>query len=287
VLDAAVNAELVCSAALRRDEFRSLIAASRSLNLKDEASSGLDEIDRVLEIVRARRGGRPTNAGPTWAQADSLLHRRGAAEHAPECEVFALSPSSATLTRSLHDIAELLPKLGSPKRAAVNVAPNDTALVVAIRCGHAVAVLGSDLETGASNAVGWGAVLTTKALPGTASRVFKVPHHGAETAHHPGQWSTIVAPGGLAIVTPYATGRKPLPTESDLVRLKGHRPGVYCTAPPPAKAAVADHMVQRTVNEVAKIVRTRGTRMGHVRVRFEAAGLTPATVELFGAAFAA
>lgn len=286
VLDAAISSEVICSAALRREEFKQLVAMSRLLNLKNQASSGIDELANVLAIVKTRReGGRAIDAGPRWVHADTLIHRRVRSGE-PECEVFALSPSPSTLTRSFHEINKLLPKAGGTKRAIVNVEPNDTAVVLGVRLGDAVAVLGSDLEAGSSPSAGWGAVLTTKSRPDRTGRIFKVPHHGSENAHHQGQWAEVLAPAPAAIVTPYATGRKPLPTEADIARLKRHAGQVYVTAPPPRKATLPDAMVQRTVKEVAKVMRTRGSRMGHIRVRLGAKTLTP-RIELFGAAFAA
>lgn len=288
VLDAATQAKLVCSSALRREEFKELIAASASLNMKAEQGSGVDEIATALSIVKARRqgGGSAATTGPKWAHADMLLHRRTTSNGQPDCEVWALSPSSQTQTRSLLDIAELLPKPGEQRRAVVNVEPNDTALVISVRFGQAQAVLGSDLESGTSPGTGWSAVLTTTARPAAPVHTFKVPHHGSQNAYHSGQWSNLLAPDAFAVVTPYSTGRKPLPTDADLARLKGHTQHVYCTAPHAGKASFADPVVQRTVGEVAKTTRTRAVRLGHVRVRMPANQPAP-RVELFGAAFAA
>jgi beta-lactamase superfamily II metal-dependent hydrolase len=285
VFRAAAHATLVCSAALRRDEFQQFIAASRSLNMKVGGSSGVDEFTGCLEVVAQRRAGEPRAiVGPTWVQADTLVHHRQATAGDLGCQVFALSPSSETLTRGLHDIAELLPKPGAPKRAAVNVGPNDTSVVVTIRCGDAVAFLGSDLQNGtASTRTGWAAVLTTTALPTVRGQVFKVPHHGSENAYHPGQWSQLLGTNAIAVVTPYAAGRKALPSETDIQRLKAHTQHVYRTAPPPPKAGFADPAVQRTVSEAARSVRLRTSRLGHVRVRVQANG-GAAKVELFGAA---
>jgi hypothetical protein len=288
VLEVAEQATLVCSSALRRSEFQEYIAASRSLNMKSTASSGVDEITASLQIVRARRAaGARTIIGPEWAQANTLLFRRPTVGDVPECEVFALSPSSETMMRGLYEIAELLPKAGTPKRAAVNVGPNDTSLVVSVRLGSAIALLGSDLENGvASPGTGWAAILTTTARPSAPSQVFKVPHHGSENAYHPGQWSSLLTSNAFAIMTPYASGRKSLPSEEDIARLKAHTKHVYCTAPRPSKASFQDTVVQRTIGEVARVVRPRLSRMGHIRIRMSATNGTPA-VELFGAAFAA
>jgi hypothetical protein len=116
--------------------------------------------------------------------------------------------------------------------------------------------------------------------------LFKVLHHGPENAHHPGQWSQLLASNPLAIVTPYATGKNPLPTQADLERLRSHAGAVYVSSKPAPKTTFQDRMVQRTVGEVANAVRTRGSRMGHVRVRMRANSTTP-HVETFGAAFSA
>lgn len=88
------------------------------------------------------------------------------------------------------------------------------------------------------------------------------------------------------MLTPFARGRKMLPTDEDVARMKRHTKHLYCTAPPPARRPLDDSMVRRTVREVAREFRSRGSRMGHVRVRVAASATEP-TVELFGAAYAA
>jgi beta-lactamase superfamily II metal-dependent hydrolase len=288
VLDAAVGAKFVCSAALQRDEFKEFVQFSRSLNVKAEESSGVDEFSSILSILRARRaaGARSQSVGPEWARADQLLYRRAGTQQVPDCEIFALSPSSATLSRGLHEIASLLPKIGEPKRAAVSVDPNETALVLCVRFGGALALLGSDLENSTTSGAGWAAVLTTAARPTAPANIFKVPHHGSQNAYHGDVWRNALVASPVAVLTPFAKGRKTLPSQDDLARMKQHTRHLYCTAPPPGRATVSDPMVQRTVREVARDFRSRGARMGHVRVRLSASPSAP-TVELFGAALAA
>jgi beta-lactamase superfamily II metal-dependent hydrolase len=287
VLAAASHAKFVCSAALQREEFKEFIAASRSLHVKAQESSGVEEFSSILGILKGRRdaGARSESVGPEWARADQLLYRRGSPP--PDCEVYALTPSSATLSRGLHEIAALLPKVGAPKRAAVSLDPNETSLVMSVRVGSAWALLGSDLENGTTSGSGWTAVLTTPACPTAPVHMFKVPHHGSENAYHDRVWThLLLAPDPVAVLTPFAKGRKMLPTEQDVARMKAHTKHLYCTAPHPPRGNVGDPMVQRTVREAARVFRARSTRMGHVRVRLSASAPDP-KVECFGAAFAA
>lgn len=284
VLAKAVNAKFVCSAALRRDEFKQAVAAAQRLNVKARDSSGVREFGAILTQLKERRanGAGAAQAGPEWARADQLLFRRVSAASVPGCEMFALSPSAATLSRGLGEIAVLLPQIGHPKRAAVALDANETCLVLSIQMGDAVALLGSDLENTESTDRGWAAVLSTTARPFTPARVFKVPHHGSLNAHHPDVWQDMLSKSPTCIVTPYS--RSKLPREEDIGRMQVHAQQLFSTSPLARRAKLKDAAVQRTVNEVAKEFFPRVGRMGHVRVRLGANDTEP-RVELFGAAF--
>jgi hypothetical protein len=282
----AETAQFVCSAVLRAEDFKRFVAAS-SLNTKANRGSGVDEFASILSLLRERRpsGVRREAAGPLWTSADHLIFRRDASLATPLAEVFALSPSSAAVSRGFHELARVMPKVGAPKRAAVSIEPNETSLVLSVRFGAAHAILGSDLETGASPTAGWEAVLRTTARPATPSHVFKVPHHGSANAYHQSVWTTALVPNVTAVLTPFARGHQALPTSADLLRMKQHTKGLYCTAPVTPRATFTDSMVQKTVREVTTKFRPRVGTMGHVRVRVAANSHEP-RVELFGAAFA-
>lgn len=284
----AETAQFVCSSVLRVEDFKRFVAASRSLNTKAHRSSGVDEFASILSLLQERRlsGVRREAAGPIWTSADQLIFRREASPAVPMAEVFALSPSSAAVSRGFHELARLMPKHGAAKRAAVSVEPNETSLVLSVRFGIAHAILGSDLENGASPSTGWGAVLKTMARPATSSHIFKVPHHGSANAYHQPVWTTALVPNVIAVLTPFARGRQTLPTSADLLRMKQHTKDLYCTALRPSRVTFTDSMVQKTVREATRAFRSRTGPMGHVRVRVAATSPEP-RVELFGAAFAA
>jgi beta-lactamase superfamily II metal-dependent hydrolase len=287
ILVAAPRAKLVCSAALRCDEFQSFVAASSDLRVESQGSSGVDELRRCFEVIQARTpgGNRSKALGPEWTRADQQLIVR-ASSAVPPAQVVALSPSAGTLSRGFHELAKVLPKLGAPKRAAVAMRPNETCVTLSVQFGQAFALLGADLENTGSPLTGWGAVLSTTSRPSLPAHVFKVPHHGSENAYHPEVWSQMLAKDVVALVTPYAAGSKPLPAPADIKRMKGHTRSVLCTSPAAGRKRFEDPVVERTVSEVARVFRPRSSRMGHWRVRMSATGSTP-VVERFGAAFAA
>jgi hypothetical protein len=282
------SARFVCSAALNADEFKTFIAASQTLNTKTRNASGVDEFAAILALLQERRGrARAQSVGPVWTSADQLLYRRAASGAVAEAELFALSPSASALSRGFHDIASVMPKRGMPKRAAVSVEPNETSVVLSVRLGEAHALLGSDLENGSTSTVGWRAVLTTASRPQVRAQIFKVPHHGSSNAHLDEVWTSALTSDVVAVLTPFARGRRPLPSPADTKRLKGLTRSVYIAARGAAsKVSLPDPMVQRTVREATRDFRARSGKMGHVRVRIASDSPVP-TVEIFGAAFAA
>jgi hypothetical protein len=290
VLQAATGARFFCSQALSRKEFLKLVAAGEQVVLKSAtARSGTSEFSSILATLLARRQAhqRATGVGPQWAMESTVLHRRSASAGNPDCEIVGLAPSSASLTRSMRGVASLLPAQGDPKRAAVNVDPNETSLVLAVRVGAAIAILGADLETGADPSTGWNAVVTSPMAQGLKAQVYKVPHHGSENAHHAAVWSALLESEPHAVLTPFAAGRKFLPSADDLARMKGLTPNLYVASRAPASPAKPlDKAVERTIREVASSFRQRAGRMGHIRLRIPASTGVP-TVELFGAAHAA
>jgi beta-lactamase superfamily II metal-dependent hydrolase len=285
VLSLCRGATFFCSAALRKPEFLTLVAASSFLNMKSVGASGVEEFRRMLDVLEERREAVSSRVvGPEWAIADRVLFRRGRSGGGVGCEVCALSPSSAGCSRGLNEIAQLLPRVGEPKRAAVSTEPNEMSVVLSAQMGQAVALLGADLEASKDPAIGWSAVVACSARPKQKAQVFKVPHHGSETAHDDRVWEYLVDSDVVAVVTPFTRGRQSLPTPADAARLRARAGSVYCTSPTPGRAHFADPTVARTVREVALALRPRTGAMGQVRVRVDAHTGRP-TVERFGAAF--
>jgi beta-lactamase superfamily II metal-dependent hydrolase len=272
VLRACESAALFCSSAVGTREFFALVASARQTKLEAGAGSGLDEMSRILGILSERRTrslGRTTS--PHYAHAGTIVYRDGP----PPCVVEALSPSSATLTRSLLS----LPVLNQPKRAIPNPGPNELSVALHVRLGDVAALLGADLETGSSDAMGWRAVVCGGRLPSPAASIVKVPHHGSNGADHPPVWRQLVTEWPVAGVTPFSSSG--LPSESDQERLRVRTRFLGHTSPSAPRTARFDKVTERTLTGIR--IRERRGHMGQVRFRVTAAGGVT-DCQLFGAA---
>jgi hypothetical protein len=188
LLEAAPAASVYCSAALNKTEFRRAVIAG---SLGGDNESGVSEFDKVFSILQLRSKERKESISPKYAQEGTLIYRR------PKLavEVLALSPSPATMTLAMHNIATLLPDLvslqpqsGRPRPRAVAMEPNKAAVVIAVQAGACHALLGADLESSPATNVGWQGVMAAECRPVTKAKLFKVPHHGGASADEPVVW---------------------------------------------------------------------------------------------------
>src|SRR5207249_10628774 len=129
-------------------------------------------------------------------------------------------------------------------------------------------LVGSDLEESASATLGWQAVIRSTTRPGTTADVIKVPHHGSPTAYTNDLWTNLVKPDPHAVVTPFATGGRFLPSDQDMRRIRGHTTEFYCTARPggarpPRRSGAVDSLADRIAKNRLSIRRP----MGHVQIR--------------------
>lgn len=276
-------ARFACSAALRSEEFATLLACGAE---SMTSSSGIDEFRKILDALRQRRarGVPAANAGPDhWATHGQVLYERPARDGVSQARVLSLSPSAATVTRALRELGQLLPQEGEPKRR-IRQGANQVSVALWIDAGYQRALLGSDLPAGTGPSGGWSAVLSSSTRPAQRARILKVPHHGSQSADEPAIWTEMLEAEPWAVVTPFASGKTPLPTEADLKRLIKRTPNAYCTGRPQGWSPVRRQPgVERTLREVARSRRTILGPVGHVRLRYSLEAADP-TVELFGGA---
>jgi hypothetical protein len=283
VLEAAKAATFWCSSALKQDEFLAMVAGGSSAMME---SSGVAEFYEIMQILRARApgGARPVSVGPRFAKAETVVFRKNAGTGIP-AEVYAVSPSDGAMMLSWREIASSIPELGQPKRRAVALQPNQIAVVIWAKVGDVEMFLGADLEESRSPTLGWQAIVGSTTRPGTAASIVKVPHHGSPTAYSKEVWTKLAKAEPHALVTPFATGGKFLPSDEDLRRIRAHTPELYCTSKPGgARATRRSGAVDGLADRVARNrVKIRGA-MGHVRVR-AANGREPLWTHLCRGAF--
>ena len=278
VVDDAVSAEVVCSAALNSPEFFSLIRAANRIHLV-EHTSGVSEFEGVLEILQ-RRGKGLSRQGPHhWATEHQLLYN----SPVNEVSVMALSPSAATITAAGQRIGNLFPHLG-PKRRLPSTDPNDLSVVLLVQANGTLLLLGGDLENSPAENRGWNAILQSTIRPQRKSILFKIAHHGSPNADNERIWSDLLHSNPISVVTPYSVGSTPRPSEGDITRIKLRTSEGYGAIPterrPPRRRSV-----DRTIDEIVKTRRVLPWEPAHVRIRLPIGGqISDAKIELNGGA---
>lgn len=273
VYQSSPNATLVCSDALKSDEFVRLLGVSRQTQTK-----GVQEFGRILDIV-SRRDSPPLK----WAIADLPLWHRDSDLRLPfSVDVVSLSPAHAEVTSSRQRLRELLPGTGDIPAAVIAPTRNDCAVAMLVRIGENRILLGSDLQETAEHATGWTVIVDSTTRPRGKSTVFKIPHHGSENGDQPLVWSEMLEPNPLAVITPFHRGSVKLPKPADLTRIAKRTDAVYQTA-----KLIETHKnrrsmtVERGIREAVRSIRELGGSVGHVRLR-KKIGAEKWVVDLFG-----
>ena len=227
------KADFCCAAALRREEF---LAAMHAQNRRGQfaASSGVREMHTVFSVLRDR------GRRPIFALADRRLFRNDT------CEIWSLSPHDAEFVRFLESIGTLFPREGQTKTRIRDVSPNHVAVVMWIQVADVVVLLGADLET-----QGWVRIVESQGRPRERATAFKVPHHGAASAHEPRVWREMLEPTSFAVLTPWRRGGHALPTQEDMRRICAETEHAYLTsgAVRSGRAKRRDRAIERSIRE--------------------------------------
>ena len=197
-------------------------------------------------------------------------------------EIWSLSPHNSEFVRFLKAIAPLFPKEGDTKARIPDVSPNNVAVVLWIRVGELVLLLGADLETN-----GWVKIVGSRGRPQMRGTAFKVPHHGGASANEPSVWRTMLEDNPVAVLTPWRLAGRALPTQEDMWRILMETRHAYATTDPAKKVRPRKRRmpaVERTIRE--SNIKLRGNRphSGGVRLRRRMNTEMEWKVTLFGGA---
>jgi len=286
VLSSCHNAKFVCSDALRSEEFVQFVRLYSQRGFIE--NSGVDEFNRIFEVLKTRSGyAKPELLEPGWAIADRRLLYYTKNHLPSNVEVYSLSPSDAAITLALREIGQLLiPKVRTPKRRAIAQRPNHVSVALWVMIGDLHVLLGSDLENHPDNRLGWQAVVLSANRPHERALVIKVPHHESSNAYCKDMWEEMASSNPIALITPFASGVKPLPAETDIARIRAHTSQIYCTGSPSGwRSPRRDSTVDKTIKEFVRTRRLVYGPMGHVRVRIAIKkSLDESNIELFNGA---
>lgn len=254
------QATVAISAALECDEFF-VLAASAGDSLI-EGPSGVRELGRVLRLTAE------SGQHLELARADQRLFARGGSSAAPAAEIWALSPSSATLLDAIQEFAQLAPSVGESKRAVPRPERNPHCVVMWIEVGEVRVILGADLEREASPDRGWTAIVDSAGRPQGQCHFVKIPHHGSTDAHDQRMWDELLVPSPHAGVTPFRQGRVALPRNSDVERIVGLTDRAWLTrGAPDSRPPARPRAVERTIAEMGGSIRMTSVEPGRVTFR--------------------
>ncbi len=278
------SARFACSAALQNKAFFEILAVTEQVRPVVRNSS-TTEFRHILEELQRRkqRGARRSQAGPDhWVHDGLPLFP---STDGMQVSVTALSPSAQTITDSIVRFASLIPKVSGQITRLPRCTPNDQSVALLIQSEFISVLLGADLETVGDPDRGWQAVVNSPVRPQVKAHAIKVSHHGSANGDHDGIWSTLLEPDATAILTPYAAGKQPLPTEADVQRLKSRTSRVYCTSWPPTRKPPKRHGgVDRTIREMTRMHRSINRNVGHIRLRASLARFDLPVLDTFSGA---
>ncbi len=262
------SAVVAISTALGTDEFLTLVSLYASRKILDK--SGVDELEGVLRNLQMRRASGSRFGSPKFAIADRPLLRQplrlGSASI--EAAVYSLSPSDAVVLQAQAAFGQLLPLSGDHKSAIASPPRNDTSVVLWITVASHRLLLGADLESTNDQSMGWTPILDGTAMAIDSAHVFKVPHHGAQSAHDARVWTSLLVENPYAILTPFMKGRHLIPNDNDVFRITGLTQRAYATSLPSKRTWKSDErVIRKTMNEVTASIEEINLGWGQIRLR--------------------
>lgn len=130
-----------------------------------------------------------------------------------EVEIIALSPSAESITRYIQRLHKAIPREdGDPTGELADADHNLLSSAIFCRVGDACLMLGSDLENGKTENMGWRGVMLNPDSLDLASQFVKVPHHGSENAFYEPVWGVFsINTAPVSVITPFERMLDPLP----------------------------------------------------------------------------
>jgi beta-lactamase superfamily II metal-dependent hydrolase len=204
VLEACPNAAFTCSSAMQRHELLQMVQAF-SRQVPTVLGSGVSEIARIFDVVASRQ------QAVRLASSSRLLRIiPSKSSTTGDTHIYSLSPSDAQTQLALLQLPEALAR--QTKRRADARSPNHFSVVLWISAGSTKVLLGGDLEDPGQPTLGWRAIVADATRPAGKGAVFKVPHHGSETAYYGPVWDEMLIEECYALLTPWTLGGGALPT---------------------------------------------------------------------------
>ena len=231
IIGAAPDAKICIPIALTRPEFLKF-AKRMAKNKSAVARVKLDEFSATIDQIRDRNERGSVNFA--FADVRKQLYSVAADQsgHGLPCEVAALSPSEGDIFNFLRRVARLTPRGRTTKRSISSAEPNEVSIVALIKIGDSEILLAGDLEnSGRDNSGLEGIVANHRTMPfGNGASLYKVGHHGSETAYNLDIWNELLTKDPHSVVTPWRKGGGRLPTKEGVEAIVRHSTEAFITA---------------------------------------------------------
>lgn len=162
------------------------------------------------------------------------------------------------------------------------MSPNKTAVALWFEFGKIVVLLGADLEKHS-----WIDILESPGRPAGKASAFKVPHHGAKSAHEPTIWEKMLEPNPLALLAPWCRGGHFLPNQRDVERLVSLTSNSWSSSKisqTTNRPKRRKRMVEKTIRESEIQLRPIDRSLSAIRLRRQIEMEEPWKAEIFGTA---
>lgn len=275
IAEQCVAATIYFSEALLKEEFLTLVDTYSGLEqpvLVDRNTCATKEIASIIKTIKKRceRNNNTNTLYFAFASADKRIYQNS--QNGILKEIWALSPSSESIIKSLTEIANLIkiPNQDLIRKVIPRPTKNHNAVVLVVTYNNDCKILlGSDLEETNNPLTGWSAIVNSPNRPIGKSDVFKIPHHGSETAHSNDVWTNMVEKDGIGVLTSKIGGRSNIPKPGDIKRLKGYITHLFCTSEPLTKKQKRDRTVEKTIKSIVKKRVPLNGEIGHIQLRID------------------
>lgn len=262
VVETCPAARFICTGALENSQFLTLVGLDSYVS--NASKSGVSEFRQILE--NKQEGGSIFRA-----LADRLLLKDQLSNGA-EVTLWALSPNDATVDRFAKELAPLIEQ-ATHKRAIKAGFSNHVSVVLLLKVGEWEILLGADLEETNDPRTGWQAIMATTACPKEPNvSLFKIPHHGSENGHYRPLWDQVLIQQEPALMlTPYARGKKKLPSPPDVERILAYSSDAFITSFPTAatrnRPKRRDSRTNKAIADLGLPIKERKFEYGHIQCR--------------------
>ncbi|HRI34784.1 MAG TPA: MBL fold metallo-hydrolase [Saprospiraceae bacterium] len=254
VLSKCPNAEFCFSSVHDLRKFLLLCELDYTKTKKGSISS-TNEFAKCLEITN--------NRGNYFTRAQCNLVLHSLQENGEEFILYALSPSSKTISNFDAEISQLITEFGKRNIAIINKSPNDKSVALLLKFGNHRVLLGADLEVGKDEHEGWRHVVKhCKVIDNQKAKLYKLPHHGSHNGYLSELFDMLIDKNSILKLTPFKSNGLPRSEMMDVY--SKHSEEIYLTSnttvskKPKKRDSSIEKIIERSAIRLVEIKYTHG-----------------------------